>query len=465
MLLPPGYGSETLFGLPAPERKPNQSAHMQLVMRVEGNGNDRVVKPQGTGRGAVPVQSSPGVYLLVDLFIRGALWRSSTHRLCLLMDGPPAKEYRSCNQMRGSWNVSTFIFIPSSRPELHDGMVKVAALPVQPPSPGKNAKGQLQAAQLNQSVKLLQKVDICSKELGLAAQMLGSLCIHGGPRSLQALFASPEYIAQVTSQLASFDILPVGAAFIMAALTLPQPFTMVEAGNLCGGSTVYLAMLRRKFCPRCRLISVDPGGYRQRLQRSMSCATETLQWSGLADEQTTLVDDVSAVLSFEQPVGFVYLDDGKTRFYNDPFWTNVEDRLMLGAIVALDDAWMQEPLPHSTDHIGQITFAHELITSGEFTPLAVPSPRSNLRVGEPPSIGHRQINKLMAHTTRQVADKVLGQTHKTVILSKRRSRFTAKRAEPARDAVRCRIVDADDPDVVHAVQWADLPAASYFSVA
>ena len=91
------------------------------------------------------------------------------------------------------------------------------------------------------------------------------------------------------------------------------------------------------------------------------------------------MQDIGGVASFELPLGFLYLDDGKTRFTNDPLLSYAAPRTLIGAVVALDDAWQHERdnPPHSTGgHIGQMTMVHELLGSGDYAPLFLPAPRN-----------------------------------------------------------------------------------------
>ena len=62
-------------------------------------------------------------------------------------------------------------------------------------------------------------------------------------------------------------------------------------------------------------------------------------------EGVELVEDIGGALALEHlPLGFLYLDDGKTRVSNDPLLSYAAPRTMLGAVVALDDAWHRRAL-------------------------------------------------------------------------------------------------------------------------
>lgn len=117
---------------------------------------------------------------------------------------------------------------------------------------------------------------------------------------------------------------------------------------------------------------MDPGGYRASRSMAMSCARNAVAWAGVADE-VELTDDLTSTAQVELPVGFVFLDDGKIRFSNDPLMTLLEQKFMDGATVAMHDAYQAEPdSPVSIDHAGQAALAEELVRGGMFTPLVLP---------------------------------------------------------------------------------------------
>ena len=63
-------------------------------------------------------------------------------------------------------------------------------------------------------------------------------------------------------QVAHTDMKILYRRLLQAVRTLPIPFTMLESGNLCGQSTIFLAHIKRKLCPTCRFMSLDPGYFR-----------------------------------------------------------------------------------------------------------------------------------------------------------------------------------------------------------
>ena len=78
----------------------------------------------------------------------------------------------------------------------------------------------------------------------------------------------------------------------------------MESGNLCGATTVFLAFLKRAFCPACPLYSVDPGIYRGRVGQLDTCARSSLEWAGVAGD-VQMLDALSASVEVELPVGFI----------------------------------------------------------------------------------------------------------------------------------------------------------------
>ena len=91
----------------------------------------------------------------------------------------------------------------------------------------------------------------------------------------------------------------------------------------------------------------------------LECQEKALRWAGLR-EGVELVEDIGGALALEHlPLGFLYLDDGKTRVSNDPLLSYAAPRTMLGAVVALDDAWQHDGSLEK-DHIGQMSLVREL---------------------------------------------------------------------------------------------------------
>ncbi len=104
----------------------------------------------------------------------------------------------------------------------------------------------------------------------------------------------------------------------------------------------------------------------------MSCAHDQLEWAGLRDE-VVLHDGPTTAAQIEWPVGFVYLDDGKSRFWNAPVLAYVRDKLMDGAVVGMDDPWQEEAHWHAKGHFGQMVLATEMARHGGFAPFFVPA--------------------------------------------------------------------------------------------
>ena len=138
--------------------------------------------------------------------------------------------------------------------------------------------------------------------------------LEAGPHTLpglNALLSHPSVQRAIgIFQVSQRDLALVLMGLAMALRDLPHPFTIIESGNLCGGVTMVLALLKKAICPECPFVSADPGWYRVVLGQPLSCAASTLKYGGVAAE-VTLVDALTASIVVEHPVGFVYLDDGK----------------------------------------------------------------------------------------------------------------------------------------------------------
>jgi len=211
-------------------------------------------------------------------------------------------------------------------------------------------------------------LNICEHADRLGQVPAKHLCHYSRRATFTKMHEWPVFRRVTHSQTTMTDFEILASSFTLAALSLPQPFTIVESGNLCGATTVMLALLKRHLCPSCRMVSMDPGGYRTdpTVREKFTCAADSLQWAGVSDE-VHLVDEITPTVEVELPVGFVFLDDGKIRFSNDPLMTLLEAKLMRGAVVAMHDAWQTGKPPNSRlslDHPGQIGIADEMVESG-----------------------------------------------------------------------------------------------------
>lgn len=57
-----------------------------------------------------------------------------------------------------------------------------------------------------------------------------------------------------------------------------------------------------------------------------------------------------------------------------PLLSYLSDKLMVGAIIGLDDTWQAEWLfPHSSGHYGQVMAINEMLETGDFETLMVPN--------------------------------------------------------------------------------------------
>lgn len=305
----------------------------------------------------------------------------------------------------------------------------------------------------------------------------------------------------------------IGAGFVLAALSLPQPFAIVESGNFCGGTTGMLALLRRELCPRCPYVSLDPGAYRVKRHASIGCHRAALEFAGLSD-QVTFVEEPSAALgALEPPVGFMYIDGGKVlaaahdthfiehacdtrvravlesaarlstharrlheragaqvRFSNAPLHAYVEDRLMVGGLIGLDDAWQSWPnAPHAREHVGQSSMVHELVAAGDFEALVVPpahhaSPKARAMLAA--IRGSQATPGGAAPTAAAAGDATRGgsaaaatpfpENVKQLLVMKARSRFEQPGERSGLDALRVVLVERGGVEAAPAL-WVALP--------
>ena len=348
ILAPPDYGrSDETSVISA------AATHQMRKMDLRPVHTQYVLHVSGTAR------SPPNIALHVSVHIRNALWRTYVHHLCTSLDESPRLEHRHCRTRGGPFNASVFLFVPGRRPRITG------------PSLISSAKGNPMAA----AHLLLDSFDICDRRSRLAEAPAKSLTLCNGRANvpLRHLLSEPRFRELTSSQTPGPDWTVVGSAFVLAARTLPQPFTIIESGNLCGATTVMLALLKRHICPTCpKIVSMDPGGYRRSQGMTMSCARDAIAWAGVEDD-VDLRDELTATVEVELPVGFVFLDDGKIRFANDPLLALLEPKIMRGAIISMHDAYRSEPDSRlSVGHAGQATFADELAKGGMFVPLVLP---------------------------------------------------------------------------------------------
>lgn len=74
--------------------------------------------------------------------------------------------------------------------------------------------------------------------------------------------ASDEIARTYPGQITYRDALTLYRTFRASLSELPNPFVIIESGNLCGMSTVFLASLKKELCPSCVFLSLDPGSFR-----------------------------------------------------------------------------------------------------------------------------------------------------------------------------------------------------------
>ena len=485
-LHPPAYGFEPEFHAPpVPVDAPGPGAHQQLTLRVEGS----------------VATSFAAYYLRSDLFVRGALWRSQTHHLCTALDEDPMQEKRSCSQGTGGFAASIWAFVPASRPGGEPKRAAHQAVGGSVPTPlfsefmgsmQSLAPGATSADQLAHTADLLGRINVCTLSPPLPDHFVGRLCnasrlaasavstsSPGAPIvSPIELMQSREWDRAAHSDLYRVDWRSIGAAFILAALTLPQPFTIVESGNFCGGTTGYLALLKRLFCPACPFLSLDPGYYRKKRHARLSCNVQSLEFAGLRGE-VLFVDAPSPVVDVALPVGFVYYDGGKVRFCNSPLQSYLEDRTMVGSLIGLDDVWQPWAMHLAKGHAGQIMMVDELVQTGDWEPLMVPklaTPNVATADRRPHAHAHRAgdgaprradlnseiANDLFSHAPAAASElrKTRGafpENIKQAVLRKVRSRFMQPREAEGHDADAIRVALLERGGREVASRWIRLP--------
>jgi predicted O-methyltransferase YrrM len=295
-----------------------------------------------------------GLRLRTDLYVRGAMWRSYGHALCVSLVDPEDELDHACAKGGGVFDAKVWLFVPgNARPAVSIEHVLRARWPgaAAVRKPTLPSLGSATWHDMPTFAKRLH--DVCAwtapmlaesgsafAEGGLAALIrkecakVASASVDGGAAAagrtlgdgqLHSLVGLADVLnevawkharkSKVVMQVKGEDLQAVGAAFLLAASSLPQPFAIVESGNLCGGSTTLLALLRRRFCPSCPFYSVDPGWFRPVMGHPHSCARDTLAWAGLSAEVNFHDGPGASLTSLESPVGFVYLDDGKARYF------------------------------------------------------------------------------------------------------------------------------------------------------
>ena len=325
--------------------------------------------------GSTPLPHS-SYRLIAELIVHGGLWRTSSHQLCTSLQASPSDELRECSRRDGAFAAAINLYVPGPLPRSG--------------TPSAQEQGELQRLddyavrmrQLAAAAKSLGEINVCSLGAAVLSPTVTKRACrrHGRQQDESArvgvheLMISLKNSELVATNLFNEDWLPIAAAFVTAALSLPQPFTIVEVGNYCVGATLMLSLLKRIYCPRCPFVSLDPGTLRTIDRKGAiltQCHREVLAWAGVAEE-VTLIDDFSGTVNVEMPVGFAFFDGGKYRVANDPTLTALADRMMIGAVLALDDAWQAEVnSPAAQNHYGQTMFALELI-DGDFEPLIIP---------------------------------------------------------------------------------------------
>ena len=457
-LQPPAFGFEGVFRYPLPPAKPLPGSHFQHTLRITGS---------------VPKEYSD-YHLRVDLMVRGALWRTHTHPLCTSMHESPELEIRECAKGSGAFEATVWTFVPSQRPTM---AATAAALPADARAHARSSRGLLRQAGgasrlLHAAVATLERLNVCNLTRPLPDRLVGAACnasasstsaSKGGKRhgvSPDALMRAPAWKNAGKSDLYDVDWRAIGTMFVLASLTLPQPFTIVESGNFCGGTTGFLALLRRELCPKCPYYSLDPGGYRRKRHAKFTCHRASLEFAGLSDEVTFVDEPAPALGGLDLPVGFVYTDGGKVHFCNNPLHTYLDEKMMVGGLIGFDDTWVGWPgAPFAKEHIGQVGLVHELVQTGDWRALLLP-PNPH-RKKDPSTHGYQISTKVIAGfngeaTASGINGDLFPENVKQSLVVKSKSRFEQPGEREGEDAIRVALIERGGREVGSA--WLPLPA-------
>ena len=189
--------------------------------------------------GSTPLPHS-SYRLNVELIVHGGLWRTSSHQLCTSLEVQPNNELRECSRRIGPFVAAINVHIPGPLPR---SRTLLSAQHHQRLDAYAVRMGHLAAA-----AKSIADIDVCSLDAAVLSQTVTKhACrrrgfqqsrLNGSIRmGVPELMASLKSSGLVETNLLREDWLPIATAFATAALSLPQPFTMVEVGNYCGGAT------------------------------------------------------------------------------------------------------------------------------------------------------------------------------------------------------------------------------------
>ena len=196
--------------------------------------------------GSTPLPHS-SYRLNVELIVHGGLWRTSSHQLCTSLEVQPNNELRECSRRIGPFVAAINVHIPGPLPR---SRTLLSAQHHQRLDAYAVRMGHLAAA-----AKSIADIDVCSLDAAVLSQTVTKhACrrrgfqqsrLNGSIRmGVPELMASLKSSGLVETNLLREDWLPIATAFATAALSLPQPFTMVEVGNYCGAQQLNQASVR-----------------------------------------------------------------------------------------------------------------------------------------------------------------------------------------------------------------------------
>ena len=256
--------------------KGNERVQSRAKLWGYGLGKETYMQHELVVRGTTHVPHSD-TSLNLAVFWAGALWRRYRQPLCTALGRSPSNESRTCSHRVGAFHARIWVVGP----------------PLEwPPALGQGRNEN----SLRGALATLRAFDVCAIEL---SPTIRALCRERGRLTLPELMTDKNVTTQTRQNMFPSDWEPMGAAFILAAQSLPQPFTVLESGNLCGGATAFFSALRKRFCPSCQVLSRDPGigrlafgGNSANAKQLFDCARHTLDFFGLA-EGVEMVDTVT----------------------------------------------------------------------------------------------------------------------------------------------------------------------------
>jgi hypothetical protein len=177
------------------------------------------------------------------------------------------------------------------------------------------------------------------------------------------------------------DVLTMTAAVLDALRSVPRPFALVEAGALCGHSSLLIAALMHRYCADCQYYIYDPRLWRPAdfMDRVPGCAERgpvaylEQKLSKKALGQVHYFNDYSDEMTLlPLPVGLAFLDGGKHRQTNAAIQAIIEAQMPVGGVFAYHDAgrWISgDNYDVRKDWLLQYAQGREMVSTGRYEVL------------------------------------------------------------------------------------------------